>query len=335
MRLGAAAGSSMRASSNIDQSFTAEIPSKQLETDLITRRRPHNSYLKILMNNSVFEDLHFLTHQLKSKWEDVGNENQCLDVGHQALSRVISDAAFQPFMNKQPQLSQESKDLHKTNPRPNLKIKTRSLQSLHMTYFFCGTMLNEMPKDQLVLLNHMFRERLTHVDNKDGAYWLRFKSIDLFPPQRQNLIAAKFESSPALDQLFEELCDVAMTPKSVTGKSDEEAEDVDKHPFELIGNRKYQFPLLRSNVFKQVKKRRQQQKHNDNTTSPWVAHVTLANIVGGKNSGIKQLGQWLNDQQLKPEACLSHREDIAVKGLSLGGPYPEHVDLDWDFPFDL
>lgn len=328
-RLGTAAESSMRAS-NIVQNFTVEDPLKQQQADLTRRRRPHNSYLKILMDDSVFEDLHFLTQQLKSRWEAAAaeNRNESLYVDFQALSEVISDAAFQPFTNEKSQVSQESNDLHKNDSRPNLKIKTRSQESLHVTYFFCGTMLNEMPKDQLVLLNNMFHARLKHIDNKDGEYWLRFKSIDLFPPQRLNLIAAKFESSPALDELFEELCDIAMTPKSVGKKSDEEAEDVNKHPFALQ-QKEYEFPLLRSNVFKQVKKRQQQQKRNDNTTSPWVAHVTLANIVGGKNSGVKQLREWLNDQQLKSEGL---REDIAVKGLSLGGPYPEHVDLDWNFP---
>ena len=292
-------------------------------------RRPHNSYLKILADDAVFEELHSLTQQLKASWE-AEHCTDSIDMEFQALSEVISDVAFQPSIDGP---TAESEQTDANNSRPRFKIKTRSLQSLHMTYFFCGTMLNEMPADQLTLLNVMLHERLNNIDNRDGSYWIKFKSIDLFPPQRQNLIAAKFESSPALDELYEELCDIAMTPKSDNGKNDNE-DNTDKHPFTLA-QKEYEFPLLRSNVFKQVKKRRQQQKRNKNTASPWVAHVTLANIVGGKKSGIKQFGEWLSEQQFGATGRLSDEEHTIVKGFTLGGPYPEHVDLDWNYPFDL
>jgi len=197
-----------------------------------------------------------------------------------------------------------------------------------MTYFFCGTMLSEMRSEQLILFNSMLHEKLRTINNKDGAYWLQFKSIDLFPPQRQNLIAATFEASPALNTLYEDLCDIAMTPKGDTEQDDDDKGG--KHPFAQM-QREYEFPLLRSAVFKEVKKRRRQQQKRNTDSSFWMPHITLANIVGGKNSGIKQLNEWLSGQSFK----IDTETPIPDQGLDLGGPYPQQVDLDWSFQFDL
>ena len=314
-------------SSETDRSLKEE--RKKNAAAPIRSRRPHNSYLKILMDHKIFEELHSLNQEIKVRWEQSEYDDDYDEF--QALSAVISDAAFQPSIGTESNDETTSNRNKQTNSKPKLKIKTRSLSSLHMTYFFCGTMLNEMPEDQLELLNSMLREKLQTIDNSEGAYWLRFKSIDLFPPQRQNLIAAKFESSPALDELYEELCEIAMTPKI---DNDNFSEDIgDRHPF-TKEQKRYMFPLLRSAVFKQVKKRSQQQRRNNNTSSPWVAHVTLANIVGGKHSGIKQLSEWLGVQQFGHDGFLSSREDLNVHGLSLGGPHPEHVNLDWNYSFN-
>jgi len=71
-------------------------------------------------------------------------------------------------------------------------------------------------------------------------------------------------------------------------------------------------------------------------SSPWVAHVTLANIVGGKIGGTNLLGEWLSDQQFGVKvdrytarsAALNNNDlrllesDIGVQGLKLGGPHP-------------
>lgn len=317
-------------SSSIEDATNEDIDRReQNQQGSIRTRRPHNSYLKILMDDRVFEELHLLTQQLKASWEDGEHGNVSIDDEFQALSEVISDAAFQPSINGQSIDTKQTNASQQNNSKPRFKIKTRSLNSLHMTYFFCGTMLNEMAEEQISLLNTMLHERLNNIDNKDGKYWIKFKSINLFPPQRQNLIAASFESSPALDELYEELCDIAMTPKRTIEESNED--DVERHPF-AMHKKEYEFPLLRSNVFKQVKKRRQQQRQKSDTISPWIAHVTLANIVGGKK-GI--FGEWLNDKQYGSSGFLAGGDDMAVKGLALGGPFPEHVDLDWNFPFDL
>ena len=71
-------------------------------------------------------------------------------------------------------------------------------------------------------------------------------------------------------------------------------------------------------------------------SSLWVAHVTLANIVGEKIGGTNLLGEWLSDQQFGVKvdgytacsAALNSNDlrllefDIGVQGLKLGGPHP-------------
>jgi hypothetical protein len=296
-------------------------------------QRPRNTYLKILMDESVFVELHCLMQQIKDSWENNITATKSSEVDEfRALSTVSSDAAFPPSVDEPHNDRAQIIDQQTNSYQPKLEFRTRSLQSLHITYFFCGTMLNEMSADQLDLLNSMLHERLQNVDNKDNSYFLTFKSIELFPPQRQNLIAATFESSPALDKLYEDLCDIAMTPKNDT---EQQQDDKDKHTVAQY-EKEYEFPLLRSAVFKDTKKRRQVQSSKNDTRSPWLAHVTLSNIVGGKkNHGVKQLGEWLNQKQFQDVNTGLNKSEISVEGLSLGGPYPQQIDLDWNFPFSF
>ena len=299
-------------------------------TPSLRTRRPHNSYLKIIMNDAVSRDLYSLTHQLKHRWDGMESLNSSSSSDErelEAMYKVTSDKSFQPCIGDSSTNTQHNQ-LQPDKSKPNLKIKTRSLQSLHMTYFFCGTMLSEMPSEQLILFNSMLHEKLRTINNKDGAYGLQFKSNDLFPPQRLNLFVATFEASPALNTLYEDLCDIAMTPKGDTEQDDDDKGD--KHTFAQM-QREYEFPLLRSAVFKEVKKRRRQQQKRNTDSSFWMPHITLANIVGGKNSGIKQLNEWLSGQSFKIDADTR----IPVQGLDLGGPYPQQVDLDWSFQFDV
>jgi len=308
---------------------TASNESESTLTPSLRTRRPHNSYLKIIMNDAVSRDLYSLTHQLKHRWDGMESLNGSSSDEREleAMNEVTSDKSFQPRIDDS-STNTHHNQLQPDKSKPNLKIKTRSLQSLHMTYFFCGTMLSEMPSEQLILFNSMLHEKLRTINNKDGAYWLQFKSVDLFPPQRQNLIAATFEASPALNTLYEDLCDIAMTPKGDTEQDDDDKGD--KHPFAQM-QREYEFPLLRSAVFKEVKKRRRQQQKRNTDGSFWMPHITLANIVGGKNSGIKQLNKWLSGQSFK----IDTETPIPVQGLDLGGPYPQQVHLNWSFQFDV
>lgn len=77
---------------------------------------------------------------------------------------------------------------------------------------------------------------------------------------------------------------------------------------------------------------RQHSKRNNNNSPSWVAHVTLGNLSGGNTEDIKRLSTWIEDNKHQSVDSLLGN-DIKVNGISLGGPIPSHVDLDWDFPF--
>jgi hypothetical protein len=119
--------------------------------------RPYKSYLKVMMNEVVFETLHSSTQQIISSWED-------------AQSTINPEE------------------------RPKLKIKSRSLQSLHMTYFFIGTILEEMHPQEETLWYIMLKQKLCNQD-VGKKYALKFRGFETFPPQRLNLTVASFESS--------------------------------------------------------------------------------------------------------------------------------------------
>ncbi|KAL3797638.1 hypothetical protein HJC23_013470 [Cyclotella cryptica] len=342
-------------SSNPSEEREDENQALCIQSDGPAAGRLYNSYLKIVMDDAVFETLHSLMQKLKAGWETMESSSDTQEIQQQSnFSTEIDVEASRPSSDQQLKFAdaiQSNPPLHPMMPLPKLKIKPRSLRSLHMTYFFCGRKLDEMPSDQVILWNSKLKEKLCGINSKFNSrgerpnYSLRLKALDVFPPQRRNLIVATFESSSDLDELYEELCDLAMTPKSEL----EQANSNDGGDAHSYFQKEYEFPLLRKPVSLQMKKRRQRQKRNKHHSAPWMAHVTLANIVGGKNGGIKQLGEWLSDQQfgtskehsieLLDELCTTVADmrgrDVAVNGLSLGGPHPHHVDLDWNFPFNV
>ncbi len=249
--------------------------------------RVRNSYLKLTLNESVFYSLHELACQTKRQW-DCSDQRQDL--------KIIS----------------------KKQSKRQLTIKPRTLSSLHMTYFFCGKVLEEMPCDELSLWNAMVRQRLSeHISDSSsvGEYTLRFKGLKLFPPNRNSLLVAMFESSPKLLGLYEELCNLAMTEKPTYHDNDDGDEST------------YLFPLLADLTKSQDDKRNQ----NNNSSPSWVAHVTLGNLAGGSRDDVKRLNSWLGDYNYQECDMLQMTNEIKVHGLALGGPVPSHVDVDWEF----
>ena len=254
--------------------------------------KPYNSFLKVMMDDSVLETLHSLTQQITSSWEDENKESN--------------------------------------NKSEMIQIKPRSLESLHMTYFSMGAVLDDMQsQEEMTLWNSMLRQKLcSDTNNRDRTYSLKFKGFDTLPPQR-NLFVALFEPSEDLNELYEKLCDLAMTTKTQSITSNKKVKEK-KHPY-----KEYECPML-INAIKREVKRRNKKKHS----SPWVRpHVTLGNIVGGKEkgSGICQLGDWLSNQKfsyagLDKNGVDIFESDIIVQGLELSGQRPPSLDLDWSFP---
>lgn len=161
---------------------------------------------------------------------------------------------------------------------------------------------------------------------------LHFRGLSLFPPRRNNLIVALFDASPEMHSLHDDVRDIAVNSTSEG---------------------------LRSVV--------QRSKES------WTPHVTVANVVGGSKADIKMLSKMLQagvvmkqgellvgkdqgengavsnaDEEAegtaffggrRPGEEIDHRGDglvsfdARVEGISMGGPVPEQMPLDWNFRF--
>jgi hypothetical protein len=162
-----------------------------------------------------------------------------------------------------------------------------------------------------------------------NSYWLGFKSFRLFPPRRDNLIVAELETSEAWHELYRQVCQVSSTCG----------------PVDLAH-------LVQSS------------SHG----GKWTPHITLADVVWKSSPSSDQ--QWRRNQPLagRPhrhtlpsddsptqrnrfraqqkqvlttelleitrtfcENVNGHQHSNAPKGISMGGPIPPQVDLDWNF----
>lgn len=278
---------------------------RKREDKATNNARVRNSYLKLTLDESVFQSLHQMVRRAKRQWDN----------DMTALTRSASVSA-----------DEEQKKVSKKQAKRQLTIKPRSLPSLHMTYFFCGKVLEEMSCDELSLWNSMVRDRLLTYNNDAsssslGEYSLRFKGITLFPPNRNYLIVGVFESSPRLDGLYKEICNLSMMEKPMQDNVKNVVLDED------VRSPEYMFPLLHGLT------KTQHSRRNQNNSQSWVAHVTLGNLDGGNGADVKSLTSWLKDYKYQEGDTLQLENDIKVNGLALGGPIPSHVNVNWDFPF--
>ena len=241
---------------------------RKVEDKETNNARIRNTYLKIDMDESIFDQLHNMVNGVGREWTEENNTRH-----------------WQSKSKKQ--------------AKKQLTISPRSRHSLHMTYFFVGRVLNDMPSEEVQRWNTMVRSCvLEHNKSTPRFYSLRFKSLKLFPPNRNYLVVAEFEASSDLVGLYEHLCNLALAEKS-GDKTDDD----------------YEFPLLRELTLKQ-------QQYD----SKWIPHITVGNVQGGSREDVARLGEWLGNKTY---------EDISstnVLGLSLGGPMPQ-VDINWRFPF--
>lgn len=279
--------------------------------------RVRNTYLKLILEGDAPGELHDLVRRVGDRWSEASSEGdeECRST---AAAAVVS----------------------KKQAKRRLVIKPRSRDTLHMTYFFAGRALQAMPREELENWEGRVRECVAGMSTRSsnvGDYRLRFKSLEVFPPGRQNLIVAVFEPSSALVDLRDELCRIALMEKEDSGEGDA--------PDEGKG---YEFTLLRDLTLKQKRMRRR-------GSPSWIAHVTLGNLVGGTRGDVQRLSEWLSERNLtediatmnangvqlgsggslSPRECSKHilECDIDVIGLTLGGPVPEHAtDIDWNFP---
>lgn len=241
---------------------------RKVEDKQTHNSRVRNTYLKIDMDESIFDQLHNMVNKVGTEWLEENNTRH-----------------------------QQSKS--RKQAKKQLIISPRSRHSLHMTYFFVGRVLNDMPSEDVQRWNEMVRNCVLEQNKSTPRFYsLRFKNLILFPPNRNYLVVAEFEASSDLVGLYGQLCNLALMEKS--GDNTHE----------------YEFPLLRELTLKQ-------QQYD----SKWIPHVTLGNVQGGSEDDVATLSEWLSNKTY---------EDIPstnVLGLSLGGPVPLQVDINWRFPF--
>mmetsp|Transcript_9679 Transcript_9679/g.20317 ORF Transcript_9679/g.20317 Transcript_9679/m.20317 type:complete len:465 (-) Transcript_9679:2277-3671(-) len=308
-----------------------------------------NSYLKVTIDDSVFEDLHGLVSQTIECWQDMQKSEQ--ETIESMGSQINAD---EPQTEGKKQKPRNHRQTGRKKSSHELLIKQRSHRSLHITFFFCGTVLDQMTNEQLILWNASLRQLIQKKECLLSKCTLKFHSLAVFPPHRENLIVALFQNSPELDVLYEELCNLAVKKKETDNANQGEyAIDTLRTSHDVNADAEYEFPLLRDIVYS--RKETQRRKSNrvrfdgvaslDDVSSPWIAHVTLGNLTGRSQAEVNRLKQWLKDihtvemsveerSTLHSKVPRALQSEISVQGLSLGGPKPRNVDLDWNFPFD-
>jgi len=352
-------------------------------------RRVPNSYLKIIMDDAALDTMHNMSQiirdSVRDKFElpvvketletDAAKSKGCTSVDANKEASAASDDVASPIdgveqvgkrakdcndgpgaaateqQEKKLETDQGKSNQERKRPKRPLAFKPRSRKGMHMTFFFGGTILCELPSEELrewhgkIMTrfqkakeataspdatsnidsdidsgaNEEETEQQQHQKRQDrceaDGYTLQFKELCLFPPRRNTLIVAIFEASPALHRLHDDIRDIAKNSES---------------------------EQLASVVQRSKEK--------------WTAHVTIGDLHGGisKKADLKELSALLSDglgmtalKVTDPE--VSGKEDqveaeespapapssftARVRGVTMGGPVPKQVELDWDYYF--
>ena len=160
--------------------------------------RVRNTYLKISMDDAVFNQLHTAICDVSRQWQDENSQSS----------------------------------ISKKQANKQMSINPRTCQSLHMTYFFASQVLDEMSSSELQLWHEMVgRCILEHNKGSSRDYSLRMNKLRTFPPNRDYLIVAEFDPSNDLVELYDELCKLAVKEKENSCK--EEIDDIE-YEFPLL-----------------------------------------------------------------------------------------------------
>ena len=349
-RMEAVASSSLENTDNSKANDTvhdkAESPKNRKQTKPTRKpNRPgYNSYLKVILDDESLERLHNISVSIQRRVEDSqkdefqeeaaqndkdqttnvkdetydGKEEPQTDAEQDNTAMNMETKSY-TAAETQRTSDQNNKDNNKESSKMKkkpVKYKPRSRASLHMTFFFGGEALCELPAEELVEWHGKIRDRLKEsgfvlaaeagkeaeaeevardvsVENLD-EYWFNITDICTFPPQRNNLVVAILEASPAWHQLHNDVRDIAKNGniqalKNITTYSKEK----------------------------------------------WTAHITLGNIFGGgrKREVTKFMTEILQDIRIPDKDTAGEGARTHVHGISMGGPVPEQVELPWDFTF--
>lgn len=340
-----------------------ELGAKQQRDVAKKRRRPQNSYLKVVLDDDTMDRLHGFAVKLQKDIEsklqndvlitsndDEGTESESVKLQNDKQSTLQKDTLITSNDN-------EGTKSETPTTRKGLKFRSRSRTSLHLTLFFGGEVLCALPPTELIDWHAKVKTRLEQsnfvlksdtveqcnpessdaepttdtclehssfivnsdcVEQSDGErieaeptepqvpeeceqeeYWFRLTGLSLFPPRRNYLIVALLEASPSWHALHDEIRNVALNGDSES---------------------------LRS-----MTKRSKRE---------WMPHITLGNVYGGKKADLVAVQAMLqkfplnhHEEDDTPEAEHSKAvvDRIVPTRISMGGPVPGQVELDWNF----
>eukprot|EP00928_Gymnodinium_smaydae_P013061 TRINITY_DN14760_c0_g2_i1.p1 TRINITY_DN14760_c0_g2~~TRINITY_DN14760_c0_g2_i1.p1 ORF type:complete len:548 (+),score=76.72 TRINITY_DN14760_c0_g2_i1:83-1726(+) len=83
---------------------------------------------------------------------------------------------------------------------PDIAFEPHARNRLHMTFVFCDNMLPRLSKDNLIALHGKINDTIQGVADSDLLSF-KFAGFELFPPDKMNLIIARFQASEQLHSL--------------------------------------------------------------------------------------------------------------------------------------
>ena len=315
--------------------FTAmnqEIANNQSESK--PSRRPNrpgfNSYLKVLLDDTTMDHFHQVAIQIQQELvkhyqqqqeqqqreEKASEQRDDQQLAHQQKQEgQQQEGQQQDDQEKGPEASSDtnnSKDKKKKGRNKPVTFKPRSRNSLHMTLFFGGEIVCELPVSELEAWHLRVSQRLKQsgFGNKacrSEVFEFEVTDIKVFPPHRNNLVVAILEPTPAWHLLHDDLRKIAQDPTLSAALADVTA---------------YSKPK-------------------------WISHITLGNLFGGTKADVKALlNPLLQDvfrKRLAMVVPIDNRSSSSsssnkgwtalTSGIAMGGPIPKQKELNWDFPY--
>jgi 2'-5' RNA ligase len=273
-------------------------------TKVRLRNRPgFNSYLKVDMPDEVLQNLRQIIQTVASDYDREFIQLQAPTTDEAKSSTIVIAA----------------------NKRSG-RIKPRSVESLHMTLFFGGETLGQVGKEHLEDLH----QRFTSVIQGSGFV---------------TTSAANSTGPSAGDPMVDDSSSPAAAHRLISCHSDDDfwftIQEVRVFPpgrnnlIVAILEAAPAWHTLRSDLREAARAVESDEIRTvlSDSHETWVAHITLANLSSPKKpkkQSIQLLQQTLRDVQL---ALSDDQRRIFAKGISMGGPMPTQVDLNWNFPF--
>lgn len=334
-------------------------PTQQSSSTPRRRYRPgFNSYLKVLLDETTVSTLHEATLELQ---QFVANLNQQDTTASSTSVRDDNDDQQRTAkMSDDPNSLQEPpssgtvrRDDEPTGARAShkpLRIKPRSLQSLHCTLLFGGEVLGEIPADELVQWHARISQRLAQ-----SGFSLASSTNTTAADDDSIRHDDNRPSHPDEDDNF------SSNNKNDSDQHHDDADDDDHDQVDAYWirlDRLVTFPPRRHNLVVALLRVSPawQALHGDLMTltrtadysdglrritvgkktshsKTWTPHVTLANLEGKRGGSHDGIMQALRTKMEEVSTRLKETKlpESHVTGIAMGGPVPSQVALDWDF----